>query len=121
MAYCRALARYRPSTIESILLQPFTLEGYINFHREICKVASKNERKFEVHLGNILYHICLRSSPKSSNPFHWHWGTVVITFNSEYIGFMSIVLASFTYAIEAYLTRVGPLVVMLCAMRGFFS
>lgn len=66
MVYCRALARYRPSTIESILLQPFTVEGYINFHREICKVASKNERKFEVHLGNTLYHICLRSSPKSS-------------------------------------------------------
>ncbi|KAJ5371095.1 uncharacterized protein N7496_007187 [Penicillium cataractarum] len=64
---------------------------------------------------------CVIFGRAAADPFHWHWAAVVITYNSEYIGFMSIVLSSFTYAIEAHPTRVGPSVVVLCAMRGFIS
>lgn len=64
---------------------------------------------------------CVIFGHAAADPHNWHWAAVVITYSSEYIGFMSIVLVSFTYAMEAYPTRVGPLVVMLCVARGFIS
>ncbi|KAI8651849.1 MFS domain-containing protein [Fusarium sp. Ph1] len=55
------------------------------------------------------------------HPYDWHWSAIVVTFNSEFFGFVGIVVASFTFAIDSYPARSDAILVVLCFARGVIS
>lgn len=55
------------------------------------------------------------------SPYEWHWSAIVITFNAEFYGFVGMVVASFTYAIDSYPDRSDAALVVLCFARGVIS
>ncbi|KAH7146509.1 major facilitator superfamily domain-containing protein [Dactylonectria macrodidyma] len=55
------------------------------------------------------------------HPENWHWSAIAVTFNAEFFGFVGIVVASFTYAIDSYPARSDAALVVLCFARGVIS
>ncbi|EXA34308.1 hypothetical protein FOQG_16680 [Fusarium oxysporum f. sp. raphani 54005] len=55
------------------------------------------------------------------HPYNWHWSAVVVTFNAEFFGFVGMVVASFTFAIDSYPARSDAILVVLCFARGVIS
>lgn len=55
------------------------------------------------------------------HPYQWHWSAIAVTFNAEFYGFVGIVVASFTYAIDSYPTLSDASLVVLCFARGVIS
>ena len=56
-----------------------------------------------------------------SHPTEWSPWAVIIPFNAEYFGFIGIVLIGFTYSLDSYPERAAPILVLICAIRGFIS
>jgi hypothetical protein len=56
-----------------------------------------------------------------SDPERWSAWSIIISFNAEYFGFIGIVLIGFTYALDSYPERAGPLLVLICFVRGLVS
>lgn len=56
-----------------------------------------------------------------SNPSSWSVWAVIVTFNAEFFGFICIVLLGYTYCLDAYAERAAPILVLICAVRGFIS
>ncbi|CAH0054428.1 unnamed protein product [Clonostachys solani] len=54
-------------------------------------------------------------------PYEWPWSAIVVTFNAEFFGFVGIVVASFTYAMDSYPGRTDAILVVLCFARGVIS
>lgn len=57
----------------------------------------------------------------SQSPQDWHWSAIVVSFNVEFYGFVSVVVASFTYVIDSYPARSDAALVVLCFARGVIS
>lgn len=55
------------------------------------------------------------------SPQDWHWSAIVVSFNVEFYGFVSVVVASFTYVIDSYPARSDAALVILCFARGVIS
>lgn len=51
----------------------------------------------------------------------WHWWDVAITYNGGYFAFLGANIVGLTYTVDSFPTRAGPLLVLLCAGRGFIS
>lgn len=57
----------------------------------------------------------------SQSPQNWHWSAIVVSFNVEFYGFVSVFVASFTYVIDSYPSRSDAALVVLCFARGVIS
>lgn len=64
---------------------------------------------------------CVFFGKAGSHPTEWSSWAIVTTFNIEYFGFIGIVLIGFTYSLDSYGERAAPILVLICAIRGFFS
>jgi hypothetical protein len=56
-----------------------------------------------------------------ARPYHWHWSAIAVAFNLEFFGFVGMVVASFTFAIDTYPARSDAILVVLCFARGVIS
>lgn len=54
-------------------------------------------------------------------PYNWPWSAIVVTFNTEFYGFVGVVVASFTYVIDSYPKQSDAALVVLCFARGVIS
>ncbi|KDN63937.1 putative major facilitator superfamily transporter [Colletotrichum sublineola] len=54
-------------------------------------------------------------------PDRWHWMTVVAPYNLGYFAFLGANLTGITYAIDSFPSKAGPLLLVICAGRGFIS
>lgn len=52
---------------------------------------------------------------------HGHWYDIAITYTAIYFGFLGANLIGITYTVDSFPTRAGPLLVLVCAGRGFIS
>ena len=57
----------------------------------------------------------------AANPTDYSWGTVAVTYNATFFGFLGANIVGITYAIDSFPTRAGPLLVVICAGRGLIS
>ncbi|KAK2012465.1 major facilitator superfamily transporter [Colletotrichum eremochloae] len=57
----------------------------------------------------------------AQHPDKWHWFAIVFGLNAYYFGFVGANQVGITYALDAYPTRSGPVLVIICAMRGVIS
>lgn len=66
-------------------------------------------------LASILY------GQAAAHPERFHWFAIVFSINAYYFGFVGANQVGITYALDAYPTRSGPVLVIICAMRGVIS
>jgi hypothetical protein len=57
----------------------------------------------------------------AANPTQYSWGTVAVTYNATFFGFLGANIVGITYAIDSFPTRAGALLVVICAGRGLIS
>ncbi|KAJ5724850.1 hypothetical protein N7493_006578 [Penicillium malachiteum] len=57
----------------------------------------------------------------AAHPFHYHWFTHVWEVAAYYSAFIGANIVAITYLLDSYPARAGPLLVILCAFRGFIS
>lgn len=51
----------------------------------------------------------------------WNWATIAVSYNGGYFAFLGANIVGITYTIDSFPTRAGPLLVLICAGRGFVS
>ena len=56
-----------------------------------------------------------------SHPYNYHWFTIVFANAGYYFCFVGANIAAITYLLDAYPTRTAPVLVVICALRGFVS
>lgn len=64
---------------------------------------------------------CVVFGRAGSYPERWSAWAVIASYSAEYFGFISIVLLGYTYSLDSYPERAGPILVLICAVRGFIS
>ncbi|OHF02535.1 major facilitator superfamily transporter [Colletotrichum orchidophilum] len=64
---------------------------------------------------------CVFYGQAGAHPDQWHWMTVVAPYNLGYFAFLGANLIGITYAIDSFPSKAGPLLLVLCAGRGFIS
>ncbi|KAH3947047.1 hypothetical protein HBI56_059110 [Parastagonospora nodorum] len=57
----------------------------------------------------------------AQTPSNWSWAGIAVTINTEYFGFVSIVVSSFVYCMDAYPQRIDAALVLICSLRGFIG
>lgn len=56
-----------------------------------------------------------------THPTHYTWGTVAVTYNAIFFAFLGANIVGITYAIDCFPLKASPLLVLICAGRGFIS
>ncbi|RDW69865.1 putative synaptic vesicle transporter SVOP-2 [Coleophoma cylindrospora] len=85
-------------------------------------VAEPEDRLIPMVLPVVIVTIsCLFFGRAGSHPNHWSYWTIIITYSAEYFGFISVVLLGYTYSLDSYPERAGPILVLICAVRGLIS
>lgn len=56
-----------------------------------------------------------------SRPTKWSWGSVAVAYNAVFFSFLGANIVGITYAIDCFPLVAGPLLVLICAGRGFIS
>ncbi|KAK1716681.1 major facilitator superfamily transporter [Colletotrichum acutatum] len=64
---------------------------------------------------------CVFFGQAGAHPDRWHWMTIVAPYNLGYFAFLGANLVGITYAIDSFPSKAGPLLLVLCAGRGFIS
>ncbi|KAK1962780.1 major facilitator superfamily transporter [Colletotrichum sublineola] len=64
---------------------------------------------------------CVFFGQAGAYPDRWHWMTVVAPYNLGYFAFLGANLTGITYAIDSFPSKAGPLLLVICAGRGFIS
>ncbi|KAK4959090.1 hypothetical protein LTR10_003889 [Elasticomyces elasticus] len=57
----------------------------------------------------------------AAHPKEWHWSAPVVAYNASFFAFLGANVVGITYAVESFPLRAAPLLVVLCAGRGFIS
>lgn len=57
----------------------------------------------------------------AQNPTNYHWFTYVWVVAAYYFAFVGANIVAITYLLDSYPARAGPLLVIVCAMRGVMS
>ncbi|ERS97049.1 hypothetical protein HMPREF1624_06378 [Sporothrix schenckii ATCC 58251] len=66
-------------------------------------------------MASILY------GQAAAHPQHIHWFAIVFALNAYYFAFLGANQSAIVYALDAYPTRSGPALVVICAYRGILS
>ncbi|KXJ84964.1 major facilitator superfamily domain-containing protein [Microdochium bolleyi] len=51
----------------------------------------------------------------------WNWATIAVSYNGGFFAFLGANIVGITYTVDAFPTRAGPLLVLICAGRGIVS
>lgn len=66
-------------------------------------------------LGCVLY------GQAGTHPDRWHWMTIVAPYNLGFFAFLGANLIGITYVVDSFPSKAGPLLLVVCAGRGFIS
>ncbi|CAK7197859.1 hypothetical protein SEUCBS139899_000509 [Sporothrix eucalyptigena] len=64
---------------------------------------------------------CAIFGQASAHPFRWSWPAVVVPYHMCYFAFLGVNLVAITYAIDSFPAQAGPMLLLICAGRGFIS
>jgi hypothetical protein len=64
---------------------------------------------------------CVLYGYAAQYPQDYHWFTYVWVIAAYYFAFVGANIAAITYLLDSYPTRAGPLLVIICALRGVMS
>jgi hypothetical protein len=64
---------------------------------------------------------CVIYGLAAQHPEDYHWFAIVFAFGAYYFAFVGANICGMTYLLDAYPARSGPILVVICALRGFVS
>lgn len=64
---------------------------------------------------------CVLYGKAGQYPSSWAWSAIVVPYHLGYFAFLGINLISITYAVDSFPAKAGPLLLLICAGRGFIS
>ncbi|KAK2041707.1 major facilitator superfamily transporter [Colletotrichum somersetense] len=64
---------------------------------------------------------CVLFGQAGADPHRWHWMAIVAPYNLGFFSFMGANLIGITYLVDSFPSKAGPLLLVLCAGRGFIS
>ncbi|KAF4463996.1 HOL1 [Fusarium albosuccineum] len=64
---------------------------------------------------------CVIYGRAGAMPDQWHWMAVVVTYHLGYFAFLGVNLVGITFAVDSFPSKAGPLLLGICAGRGFIS
>ncbi|KAF4992508.1 hypothetical protein FDECE_13697 [Fusarium decemcellulare] len=64
---------------------------------------------------------CVIYGRAGAMPDKWHWMAVVVTYHLGYFAFLGVNLVGITFAVDSFPSKAGPLLLVICAGRGFIS
>ncbi|SPO43840.1 related to HOL1 protein [Moesziomyces antarcticus] len=64
---------------------------------------------------------CVIYGQAAAHPTQWSWMGVVAPYHLGYFAFLGANLVSITYAIDSFPRKAGPVLLVICAGRGFIS
>jgi hypothetical protein len=64
---------------------------------------------------------CVLYGYAAANPDSYHWFTYVWVVAAYYFAFVGANIVAITYLLDSYPARAGPLLVIICALRGVIS
>ncbi|OGM41153.1 MFS transporter [Aspergillus bombycis] len=112
--------------VVSLILVPVLGYGGDKFHEWVARrrngVAEPEFRLIPILLPVIVALIsCVIFGHAGSDPYHWSPWAITVGFNGVYFGFIGIILIGYTYSLDSYGERAGPILVLICAIRGLIS
>ncbi|KAE8380187.1 MFS transporter [Aspergillus bertholletiae] len=112
--------------VVSLILVPVLGYGGDKLHEYIARrrngVAEPEFRLIPILLPVAVALIsCVIFGHAGSDPYHWSPWAITVGFNGIYFGFIGIVLIGYTYSLDSYGERAGPILVLICAIRGLIS
>jgi len=57
----------------------------------------------------------------AQNPQSWHWMSIVAPYHLGYFAFIGCNVVSIAYCVDSFPRKAGPLLLVICAGRGFIS
>lgn len=57
----------------------------------------------------------------AADPQHWSWMSIVGPYHLGYFGFIGCNVISIAYCVDSFPRKAGPLLLVICAGRGFIS
>ncbi|KAI3400048.1 hypothetical protein diail_4585 [Diaporthe ilicicola] len=64
---------------------------------------------------------CVLFGQADAHPDRWYWMTIVAPYNLGFFAFLGANLIGITYIIDSFPSKAGPLLLVICAGRGFIS
>lgn len=64
---------------------------------------------------------CVLYGQAGAHPDRWHWMTIVAPYNLGFFAFLGANLIGITYVVDSFPSKAGPLLLVICAGRGFIS
>jgi MFS family permease len=79
-------------------------------------------RFFNLMIPTIVVVVCgVMYGQAAAHPYQHSWGTVVVTFNGVFFGFLGANVVGITYAVDAFPLKAEAFLVLICAGRGLIS
>ncbi|PWY67011.1 MFS transporter [Aspergillus eucalypticola CBS 122712] len=69
----------------------------------------------------VLLISCVIFGRAASHPTEWSPWAITTTFSGIYFAYIGIILSGYTYSLDSYAERAAPILVLICAIRGFIS
>ncbi|GKZ20740.1 hypothetical protein AbraIFM66951_003041 [Aspergillus brasiliensis] len=69
----------------------------------------------------VLLISCVIYGRAASEPTQWSPWAITTTFSGMYFAYIGIILSGYTYSLDSYGERAAPILVLICAIRGFIS
>ncbi|PYH73737.1 MFS transporter [Aspergillus vadensis CBS 113365] len=69
----------------------------------------------------VLLISCVIFGRAASHPTEWSPWAITTTFSGIYFAYIGIILNGYTYSLDSYAERAAPILVLICAIRGFIS
>ncbi|KAK7413277.1 hypothetical protein QQX98_007865 [Neonectria punicea] len=64
---------------------------------------------------------CVLFGRAGAHPEDWSWATIAVSYNLGYFAFLGANTVGITYAVDSFPHKAGPLLLIICAGRGFIS
>jgi hypothetical protein len=64
---------------------------------------------------------CVVYGRAGASPDDWSWVAIVAPYHLGYFAFLGANVVSITYAVDSFPAQAGPMLLLICAGRGFIS
>lgn len=113
--------------VVAMIMVPVLGYGGDQLYKLVARRRESGTVESEVRLIPMLLPIvvllisCVIFGRAASHPTEWSPWAITTTFSGLYFAYIGIILNGYTYSLDSYAERAAPILVLICAIRGFIS
>ncbi|RAK86784.1 MFS transporter [Aspergillus costaricaensis CBS 115574] len=113
--------------VVAMIMVPVLGYGGDQLYKLVARRRENGTVESEVRLIPMLLPIivllisCVIFGRAASHPTEWSPWAITTTFSGLYFAYIGIILNGYTYSLDSYAERAAPILVLICAIRGFIS